>query len=340
MEKKQILHLNANDFEKKLILENENFEHLFLDVNCEQETAKSLENLDKSRLENLKNVEFLTVFIHHKINKNILKVLPNLKLICTRSTGTDHIDIENLKKLGVEVKNVVGYGAGSVAEHVFALILNISHNVNELKKRACTGVIQYEDLLGFDLENKTLGVVGSCGAIGRKVVQIASGFGMKILANDQHPDLKMEQDFNLKFVKLPELLEKSDIISLHIPLIDATRDLLNEENLQKVGKNKILINTSRGGIISNKTLLWSIENGIFKAVGVDALENEDLFENIRNGEKTKPQLFDENKEKIETLVKIINNEKILFTPHCAYYTDGSLKKIIDQTLQNIENFSA
>ncbi|VAW11816.1 D-3-phosphoglycerate dehydrogenase, partial [hydrothermal vent metagenome] len=173
-----------------------------------------------------KEAEVLSIFVKSRICKEELDRFPNIKFISTRSTGFDHIDLKETEKRGITVSNVPAYGANTVAEQAFALLLNLSKRVYESYNRVLEeGKFTSEGLRGFDLKGKTIGVVGT-GNIGANAVKMAHGFGMKILAFDIKKNEELEKKFGIEYVEFDELLSQSDIISLHAPYNEHTHHMI------------------------------------------------------------------------------------------------------------------
>ena len=213
----------------------------------------TLENVDL-----VKDYDILSVFIRSKIDDNILERLPNLKLITTRSTGYDHIDIEACKRRGILVANVPGYGTNAVAEHTFALILAIAKRLLESVDRTKKGNFSCEGLTGFELKGKTLGIIGA-GRIGRRVAEIAKAFGMRVIACDVYKNYEEAKRIGYEYVDFETLLKESDIISLHVNLTKETYHMLSEREFEKMKEGVIIINTARGSLIDSRALLKSIK---------------------------------------------------------------------------------
>jgi D-lactate dehydrogenase len=273
-------------------------------------------------LDQIKACDVLSIFLQTHITADILDQLPNLKLITTRSTGFDHIDRAACKERNITVCNVPSYGSDTVAEHAFALLLALAKNIPVLTERTKQLNFAFKNHQGFDLSGKTLGVIG-VGNIGKNMIQIARGFDLKVLAYDIYQDDQLEKTLGFKFVPLDELLAKCDILSLHMPLNDHTKDLLNRETLQKVKPGTVFLNTSRGGLIKNQDLMFALDTGLFSAAGLDTLEGEEaMFQGT---------ITDEQKN-------ILTRDNVLFTPHCAFYTREALERILATTVENIQGF--
>ena len=291
-----------------------------------------VQDLKEDDFDKFKDVEIITSFISSLFSVEVIDKFPKLKMIATRSTGTDHIDLEYCQKKGVEVKNVPNYGSNTVAEHTFALLLAISRKVfysyqkvqedNSFSRRGM------QDLRGFDLAGKTMGVIGT-GKIGKNVIKIAEGFQMKVIAYDVYPDKTIEDD-NCKCVEIDELLEQADIISLHIPALPETHHFIDEEKMNKMKPGVMLLNTARGSLIDNKALLKFLEEGKIKAAGLDVLEYEDcLGRETMNPDPCVEEVKDINK-------KFIEMPNVIVTPHNAFNTKEALERIWTQTIKNIK----
>src|SRR5437016_4686738 len=195
------------------------------------------------------DAEVVSPFIYTKLTAELLARLPGLKLITTRSTGFDHIDVAECGRRGITVCNVPFYGENTVAEHTFALILALSRKVHEAFVRVRAGNFSLDGLRGFDLKDKTIGVVGA-GHIGLHVIRIARGFGMKVLAFDVKRDSFWAEVLGFEYAELNEVLAHSDIITLHAPYSRHTHHLINRDNIHQIKRGAILINTARGGLVN------------------------------------------------------------------------------------------
>jgi D-lactate dehydrogenase len=199
-------------------------------------TDKPIQESDPATLH---DIEALSVFIYSRVTREVIQSIPNLRLVATRSTGFDHIDITAAKERNIIVANVPSYGENTVAEHTFALILALSRNVHKSHVRRLRNNFSIEGLKGFDLKGKTLGVIGA-GKIGLHVIKIARGFGMRVLAFDAHENTFLAEVLDYTYVPLEELLAQSDIISLHTPYLPATHHLINETNIEQIKRGAIL----------------------------------------------------------------------------------------------------
>ena len=293
--------------------------------------------LNRENVNEIKDFDAVSVFVYSKVDAQIIAALPNLKLVATRSTGFDHIDLEACREKKIIVSNVPSYGENTVAEHTFALILSLSRNIC----KTCTRSLRYdftiEGLKGFDLKNKTLGVIGA-GRIGLHVIRIAKGFGMNVLAYDVNQNDLLSEVLGFEYVSLEELLSKSDVITLHVPYNNFTHHLINKDRVKLMKKGAILINTARGAVVDTEALIEALNKGILAGAGLDVLEGEELIK------EEKQLLYDPKKlEVLSNLVKghiLLSKENVVFTPHIAFYSQEALERILEITVQNILAFSS
>jgi len=302
------------------------------------DTFSTPELFDHSLLPDPKQCRTLSVFINSRLDGAALSRLPALKLIATRSTGYDHIDLDYCRSHGITISNVPVYGDNTVAEHTFALILALSRKVIQSHARARSGDFSPGGLQGFDLRGKTLGVVGT-GHIGVHVIRIARGFMMKVIALDSRPDKRLADALDFDYVDaLDTLLVASDIVTLHAPLTPATHHMINSENIWHMKKGSLLINTARGGLVDTDSLLAALEAGHCGGAGLDVFESEALI-------KEEKQLLS-NQYNIEELRNVVRNlallrrENVVVTPHIAFNSTEASERILLTTIQNIQAFEA
>jgi len=288
-------------------------------------------------LKGLADVEAVSPFIYSKLTAERLNRLPALKLVATRSTGFDHIDMPACRQRGIVVCNVPSYGENTVAEHTFALVLALSRKVHEAFVRVRAGNYSLDGLRGFDLKGKTIGVVGA-GHIGLHVIRIARGFGMKVLAFDIHRDHFLAEVLGFEYRDLDALLREADIITLHAPYNAKTHHLINRANIAHLKRGAILINTARGGLVDTEALLKALEAGILAGAGLDVLEGEDavyeesaLLEDAANAERLRIAIQNH---------LILKKPNVVFTPHNAFNSQEALERILETTAENITAFAA
>lgn len=322
---------------KTVIFEIEDWECETLKKFCgEYETTVLKEPLNMETVLHHKDAEIISCFISSKLNPAVLEQLPRLKLIATRSTGFDHIDLPYCNEKGITVANVPTYGEHTVAEHVFALLLALSRHIPEASRRTHEGNFTFHGLEGFDLYGKTLGIIGT-GHIGRATARIARGFGMAVLAYDIYPRPEQAKAIGFSYVDLNSLMAKADVISLHVPATPQTHHLLAEKEFAAMKPGVILINTARGSMVDVKALLQALSSGKVKAAGLDVLPEEPL---IREEAELLRTLFTE-KHDLQTLVMdhaLMRHKNVIVTPHSAFYTREALEKILSTTCENIRTF--
>ncbi len=284
----------------------------------------------------IKDVEGLVIFIYSPVTKELIDALPNLKFISTMSTGFDHIDLDACKARNITVCNVAGYGEITVAEHTFALLLALSRRLIESYMRVKEGYFSPENLTGFDLSGKTLGVVG-VGSIGQHVIKIANGFGMNVVGFKRSPDPELEQKLGFKIVDLETLYKTSDVVSLHVPYTKETHHMINSEVIQNMKDGVVILNTSRGPLIDTTALLKFLESGKIGGIGLDVCENEPM---LREEKQILSKEF--NKEDLLCLLEekmLLNYKNVIVTPHNAFNSREALEKILHTTVDNITRFT-
>ncbi len=292
--------------------------------------------LDEKSSSEIKDYSILSVFIYSNIDKKKLDKLNNIELITTMSTGFDHIDLEECKKRNITVCNVPYYGENTVAEHTFALILALSRRLFESIERTKRGSFDLKGLRGVDLKGKTLGVIGT-GHIGSHVARIANGFEMKIIAYDIKKDKKLEKGYGVKYAPLTTILKEADIITLHAPLNEKTKHIINKKNIKLMKSTALIINTARGALIETNALANALAKNKIAGAGIDVLEEECFIkEEIQLLSKKFAQTCN-----LKTLVEnhiLIKLDNVIITPHNAFNSKEALQRILDTTISNIKNY--
>lgn len=282
------------------------------------------------------SIEILSIFIYSEVNKELLKKMPNLKMIVTRSTGYDHIDLDACKKKGIVITNIPEYGTQTVAEHTFAILLALSRKIIPSVERTRKSDFNLDGLRGFDLYRKTIGVIGA-GNIGQAVIKIAKGFGMDVIVSSHTQNIELAKRLGFMYVAQEHLFQASDIITFHVPLTDETKHMLNKENVQTLKKGVVIINTARGGILETEALLIGLEQGIIQSVGIDVLEEECHVKEER--QLLTAQFLKECDIKTQLLNHVLlTKENVLVTPHNAFNSTEALERILDVTIENILGF--
>jgi D-lactate dehydrogenase len=280
-------------------------------------------------------VEVLSPFIGSRVGPAELDRLPALRLIATRSTGFDHIDLREAGRRGVTVCNVPVYGDNTVAEHTFALILSLSRKLRETYERVRRDEFHLSKLEGFDLRGRTLGVVGT-GHIGLRVIQIARGFSMEVVASDPREQPLLADVLGFRYLPLDELLARSDIVSLHAPLLPSTRHLINADTLARMKRGALLINTARGALVDTDALVEALEAGHLGGAGLDVLEHESM---LIDEDQARAGLHDVEAMRATLLNNLLlRRDDVIFTPHLGFNSREANERIFLTTADNIRAF--
>ncbi len=272
---------------------------------------------EENAAERLKGANVL-VINKSQITDKLLDAAPDLELICEFATGFDNANIPACDRHGVKVANVVNYSTASVAQHTFAMLFYLMENLRHYDEFVKSGAYANQahfcclDIPFDELDGKTYGIVGM-GNIGRKVAQIATAYGAHVIfyASSGHSDCTEYEQ-----VSFDELLARSDVISLHCPLSDRTRDLFDKRAFEKMKKTAILINVARGAVVVEKDLSDALINGEIAAAGLDVLSPEPMA-------------------KDSTLLKIQDSGKLIVTPHLAWASTQARTRCLDEVKKNI-----
>jgi glyoxylate reductase len=267
-------------------------------------------------LKNISGVDAILSLLRDKIDGDVMDAAgPQLKLISNYAVGFDNIDIEAATKRGIVVTNTPSDEVNeAVAEHTWALILAITRRIVEADEATREGSYkgwEPDIFLGHSIVGKTLGIIG-LGRIGTMVARRAKGYNLSVLYNKHEPDLQAEQEFGIKYASLDELLEKSDIVTLHVPLTDKTRHMINTETLAKMKRRSFLINTARGQVVEEGALVQSLRHGDLAGAALDVFDNE-------------PNINPE----------LISMPNVITTPHIASATWEARNKMGEQAVAAI-----
>ena len=269
--------------------------------------------------------DVVCVFVNDDVNKDVIDVLVNqgVKLLALRCAGYNNVDLKYANGK-LPVVRVPAYSPYAVAEHAMALLLTSIRRIHKAYIRTKDFNFSLNELTGFDLHGKTVGVVGT-GKIGRIFINICKGFGMNIIAYDKFP----AKDSGIKYVSLDEIWEKSDIISFHCPLTDETYHVVNEESVEKMKKGVVLLNTSRGALIDSRALLDGIKKRKIGAACLDVYEEEsNVFFNNFSG-----HIIED-----DVLARLISFPNVIVTSHQAFLTQEALANIATTTLENVKKY--
>ena len=317
---------------KVAVFSSKPYERRFLET-FNNEAKHELHYFEESLNEHTTNLaegfEAVCVFVSDKIDRNVIVKLDKLgvKLIDLRSTGFNNIDIGAAVEQQIKVFRVPAYSPQAVAEHAVALILTLNRKTHKSYNRVREGNFSVENLMGFNLFGKTIGVIGT-GKIGATFCQIMQGFGCKIVAYD------IQESDNLKekgvvYKSLVEVLEEADIVSLHCPLTPETSQMINTTTLSKMKEGAMLINTSRGGLIKTSHVIEVLKSGHLGYLGIDVYEQE---ENLFFKDLSESIIQD---DMIERLMSFHN---VLITPHQGFFTKEAMNQIAKTTIKNFSDF--
>lgn len=291
--------------------------------------AKNAENIAGAD----RNSELLSVFINDRLSKKELGSFKKLKFVVTRSTGYDHMDIKECRKRGIVVYNVPDYGTETVAEYTMLLILAL---LRKLKKSesilSSNAKINPKQLQGNEASGKTLGVLGT-GRIGIRIIALAKAFGMEIVAYDKFPNPRLSEH-KVKRSKLEDVIKKSDIVTLHLPLTDETRHIIDKKSISKMKHGVLIINTARGGLIDIEALAAGLDSGKIGGAAMDVIEAEDLI--IKENDVLQKPM--ENKKIRQAFIgnMLLQRDNVIITPHIAYNTEEAMARILKTTVETIK----
>lgn len=294
------------------------------------------ERLDTRTAAAYAEAEIVSTFVNSKLGAEVLDQFPNLKLIATRSTGYDHIDLGWCAAHGIAVANVPDYGDSTVAEHAFALLLAVARNLVDAVERTRRGDFSQVGLRGIELCGKTLGVIGT-GRIGRRAIEIARGFGLRVVAHDVYPDDDAATRLGFHYATFKNVLAAADVLTLHVPATPETIGLISDREFGLMKPGAILINTARGNVVDVPALVRALADGRLRAAGLDVLPQEPLV-------REEAQIFRDASTDGYDLKALVANHvllrfpNVIVTPHIAYNTQSAVRRIIETTLENIEAF--
>lgn len=273
--------------------------------------------------------EVVCVFVNDQLDRLTLKSLARggTRLIALRCAGFNNVDLVAAAELGIRVVRVPAYSPYAVAEHTLALILALNRKIHRAHNRVRERNFALDGLLGFDLHGRTVGIIGT-GQIGQVVARILHGFGCQLLAFDPYPQDALTT-LGVRYVELPELLARSDIVTLHCPLTPQTHHLINADSLSKMKAGVMLINTSRGALLDTRAVIDALKSGKVGYLGLDVYEEEaDLFFENLSDEVIQDDVF----------MRLLTIPNVLITAHQAFFTRDAIRQIAETTLQNISAF--
>lgn len=288
----------------------------------------SAENVDP-------DTEVLSVFVCSPVPKELIEKMPKLKLIATRSTGFNHIDMAAAKKHKVTVATVPTYGEHTVAEYAIALLLALTRKLFDAAGQVDAGELNANIVHGTDLYGKTMGIVGF-GRIGQNVGRLAKAFGMDVLVYDVRKNDDLAKEIGVTYMPLKDVLAKADVVSLHAPLTKDTKHIIDKETLGLMKRGSYLINTARGELVDTMALVDALQSGQLAGAAIDVIEDEKLMdmdeEELLLRKDRVPRVSLEHMVAIDILQKMYN---VIITGHNAYNTVEAIGRINQTTVENI-----
>ncbi|MCD7978772.1 MAG: 2-hydroxyacid dehydrogenase [Tannerellaceae bacterium] len=286
-------------------------------------------NLSKNNVVLTQGAEVVCIFVNDIADAEVIDALVagGVKLIALRCAGFNNVDL--CAAAGkIQVVRVPAYSPYAVAEYTLALMLCLNRKIHRAYWRTRDGNFSLHGLMGFDMHGKTVGIIGT-GKIAKILIHMLRGLGMQVLAHDLYPDEKFAQDEQIYYTTLNDLYKRSDIISLHCPLTEETRYLIDEEAISKMKNGVMLINTGRGQLIHTNALIEGLKEKKIAAAGLDVYEEEgDYF-------------YEDRSDKIindDVLARLISFNNVIVTSHQAFFTQEAMHNIAETTLQNIADF--
>lgn len=312
---------------KIAMFDTKNYDRIYFDKLCPDnfELTYFEHKLNKGTVDSTKDFDVVVPFVNDNLDKKVIDgmVKNGVKLVAMRCSGYNNVDIRYLKDK-IKIARVPWYSPYAVAEHAIAMLLCLNRRIHRAFIRTRDHNFSLDGLMGWDLYGKTAGVIGT-GKIGQIFIGICKGFGMDVLAYDPYP----VDDKSINYVELDELLEKSDIVSLHCPLTESTNRMINDKTIRKMKQNSIIINTSRGALVDSKALLDALVEKRIGGAALDVYEEEvDIF-------------FEDYSEEIvddEILTRLVSLPNVIMTSHQAFLTREALENIAKVTLGNIKEY--
>lgn len=313
---------DTHEFEKKFFeTANQNFNHeiTYFEARLNVQTASLAREFDCA-----------CCFVNDSLDAETLCLLKcrNFKLISLRSAGFNNVDLKEANRLGLTVVRVPAYSPHAVAEHAVGLILNVNRKFHKAYNRVRELNFSLDKLVGFDLFNKTVGVIGT-GRIGSVFSKIMLGFGCKVLAYDHKPNPELIDNKNVEYVDLDKLYRLSDVVSLHVPLIQETHHMIDASALKKMKPGVILVNTSRGALIDTVALIESLKSRHIGGAALDVYEEEEevFFHDLSS------MILED-----DVLARLMTFPNVIITSHQGFLTKEALTNIAETTLSNIKDF--
>ena len=275
------------------------------------------------------DTDAVCIFVNDTADAAVIDAMVDngVKLLALRCAGFNNVDLKAAKGK-LPVVRVPAYSPYAVAEYSRALMLSLNRKIHRAYWRTRDGNFSLNGLMGFDMHGKTIGIIGT-GKIAKILIRLLKGFGMRILAYDLYPDMKFAGEEGISYVSLDELYRESDIISLHCPLTDQTKYMIDKDSIDKMKEGVMIINTGRGQLINTNDLIEGLKEKKIAAAGLDVYEEEGEY------------FYEDKSDKIiddDVLARLLSFNNVIVTSHQAFFTKEALHNIAETTLQNIEDF--
>lgn len=275
------------------------------------------------------DTDVVCIFVNDTADAAVIDTMVNngVKLLALRCAGFNNVDLKAAKGK-LPVVRVPAYSPYAVAEYSLALMLSLNRKIHRAYWRTRDGNFSLNGLMGFDMHGKTIGIIGT-GKIAKILIRMLKGFGMRILAYDLYPDMKFAEEESFSYVSLDELYRESDIISLHCPLTDQTKYMIDKNSIDKMKEGVMIINTGRGQLINTNDLIEGLKEKKIMAAGLDVYEEEGEY------------FYEDKSDKIiddDVLAHLLSFNNVIVTSHQAFFTKEALHNIAETTLRNIDDF--
>lgn len=277
-----------------------------------------------------KGFDAVCAFVNDELNQNVLTALNDMgvKGIALRCAGFNNIDLTSYKDLPIRAARVPAYSPEAVAEHTIAMMMTLNRKLHKAYNRTKEDNFSLDGLLGFNIHNKTLGLIGT-GKIGLATARIVKGFGAKVIAYDPCPS-PLSEEIGFSYVSLEQLLAESDIVSLHCPLSEDTHHIIDENAIAQMKRGVMLINTSRGGLVDTSAVITALKSGHISNLALDVYEQEsELFFEDHSSRVVQDDVFQ----------RLLTFPNVLITGHQGFFTEEALAQIAATTMHNLQCFS-
>ena len=287
--------------------------------------------LNENTVATSRGYDIVCIFVNDVADKEVIDHLKEngVKMIALRCAGFNNVDLAEAKAAGIKVARVPAYSPHAVAEHGLSLLLALTRHIPQAYLRTKTQNFNIEGLTGRDLYGLTAGILGT-GKIGRTMGDVLSGIGMKLIAYDPFPNEQWAKDKNVEYVSIEEIFKRSDVLSLHCPLTEETKHIVNHDNMKLMKSDAVIINTGRGALIDSKALVHALKHHTIGGAAMDVYEEESKY------------FFSDWSTNVLTddvLARLLTFPNVIITGHQAFLTTNALGNIADTTLQNIKDFT-